>query len=76
MNLTGMRLWFGQSQFWETQAALCGVRRDIYRTLARNCELPFLGSRPLQGIALYCQMQAGSCELQGHFCRMLATLLL
>lgn len=75
MNQIGMELWRGQGQFWKTQAGLCALRRDIYRTIARNCELSLLGTRPLQAVGLYCWMQAGSCDMQGHFCRMLARLL-
>lgn len=75
MNQIGMDFWRAQARLWKAQAELCALRRDIYRMAARNCELPLLGIRPLQGAAVYCQMQAGSCEMQEHFCRMLASLL-
>lgn len=56
MLRTIMGWWVTQGRFWETQAKLCGVRRDIYRTLARSCER----NHPLQGVALYYHMQAGT----------------
>jgi hypothetical protein len=75
MKRQGGMLWGAQGQFWQGQAGLCGVRGDIYRTLARNCELSIMGHRPFQTVALYCQMQASSCDMQRHFCQMLATFL-
>ncbi len=75
MKRTRKRVGHKPKQFWEAQAGLCDARANIYRTAARNCQLSFMGYRPFEGGALYCQMQAASCDMQKQFCRILAALL-
>jgi hypothetical protein len=74
MKRSSVAWWCAVGQFWAAQAGLCSVRRDFYRMLARNSTVPIMGQRPLESVSLYCQMQAHSCDTQGHLCRMMAGL--